>query len=1070
MNFKTSPPDAPPSPRARKEAWIIPSKRPGDRSVELIADAIKHQYLQLFPKSKKTASCFYQQALDPGVDSVKTIFTSLRQSAGDHRILFHYNGHGVPSPTNCGEFWVFNRELSQYVPLSLYDLQSWCKSPMLYVFDCSNSGVLLEWLVKFAEQREHEHKLAKQSYIEENKGKGSAFDENDYPKRGLPNLIDDFIAVGACRADEALPSSPDLPADLFTCCLQTPIQLSLYWQSKKSILAQTFTSEKIDYQELIKKIPGTMTDRSTPLGELSWIFTAITDTIAWESLPADLFRKLFREDAVVASIFRNFLLADRILRSSLCTPVSLPKLPCTHYHPLWSAWDHILDLFLYQLPIIIDSNHFEKSEFFEEQIRAFEQWLDLADPQRSPPRQLPIILQALLSPSYRIRALELFCKFVDFGVWAVNLSLSVGIYHYAIMLLSKATGKLANLLLFLWTKLLAVDHSLQEDLVKANGNLFFIQVLADKSMDVEHRIQAAFVLSVIMHEFPKGQRFCQQNNLIEICSSLLNYPHAKLRYWVLISLGKIWEDNQEIKNMVIQNYKTHIQVCSRITDQSPEVRAAALYALGTFIHTGTPSGDLEINLARSLDLLVGDISPIVRRELIYTISYTIAAYEAEFRSVVLAIAKQETQIEATEEEKNNTFNVLSSDYGRIWKIFFSLQFDPFPNLLLLANKAVVCIHSLAASELLIQSSAGSLSDQQVELLHAHLMQVTALQSRTFKNQINLSSQPTNSTSNPSESSSSFNASATPPTANPASKNNKRVENLVRHLQDWRKSAKLTINIGSGNNSNDNTPTSSNDLHQTAKSISPAAIRSKRRSVFATPQGIIPSNANTADIKSANHRTGTAPTKNYKPAKSCLFQWSCETFNNTLLSSNTPINDKSIHIRNWKMSMSSKFQTSVLSSRENIGIFLLPSLSFLPFHSLPPFLPPYFPSPLLPSSLPSPFLLSYFLLPYFLPPFPFPSPLLPFLPSFSLPSPLLPPYFPLTSLPSLLLPPFPFPSSSSLPSSFPSHSLPLLALSSSFFHCLSFHSLLPPFPLSCSSLSFSPCFTFSFNSSSKTWIC
>lgn len=33
------------------------------------------------------------------------------------------------------------------------------------------------------------------------------------------------------------------------------------------------------------RIPGRLNDRRTPLGELNWIFTAITDTIAWNTLP-----------------------------------------------------------------------------------------------------------------------------------------------------------------------------------------------------------------------------------------------------------------------------------------------------------------------------------------------------------------------------------------------------------------------------------------------------------------------------------------------------------------------------------------------------------------------------------------------------------------------------------------------------------------------------------------------------------------------------------------------------------------------------------------------------------------
>jgi regulator-associated protein of mTOR len=48
-------------------------------------------------------------------------------------------------------------------------------------------------------------------------------------------------------------------------------------------------------KELIDRIPGRQTDRKTPMGELNWIFTAITDTIAWNSLPRALFQKLFRQ-------------------------------------------------------------------------------------------------------------------------------------------------------------------------------------------------------------------------------------------------------------------------------------------------------------------------------------------------------------------------------------------------------------------------------------------------------------------------------------------------------------------------------------------------------------------------------------------------------------------------------------------------------------------------------------------------------------------------------------------------------------------------------------------------------
>lgn len=87
--------------------------------------------------------------------------------------------------------------------------------------------------------------------------------------------------------------------------------------------------------------------------DVTRIFTAVTDTIAWNVLPKDLFQKLFRQDLLVASLFRNFLLAERIMRSANCTPLSYPALPPTFQHPMWNAWDLAADMCLAQLPDLL---------------------------------------------------------------------------------------------------------------------------------------------------------------------------------------------------------------------------------------------------------------------------------------------------------------------------------------------------------------------------------------------------------------------------------------------------------------------------------------------------------------------------------------------------------------------------------------------------------------------------------------------------------------------------------------------------------------------------------------------
>ena len=125
-----------------------------------------------------------------------------------------------------------------------------------------------------------------------------------------------LIVLAACGADETLPLSPEVPADLFTSCLTTPIQTALRWLvcNNKTVMAQLGGDLKI-----LDEIKGNVSNRRTPLGELNWVLTAITDSIAWNVLPTAIFQRLFRLDILVSCLFRNFLLADRYVRFAVCS-------------------------------------------------------------------------------------------------------------------------------------------------------------------------------------------------------------------------------------------------------------------------------------------------------------------------------------------------------------------------------------------------------------------------------------------------------------------------------------------------------------------------------------------------------------------------------------------------------------------------------------------------------------------------------------------------------------------------------------------------------------------------------
>ena len=151
LNIGVEPPDQlKTTPGAKLEAWTDPTVPPVQKALDTIGKALQAQYETLAIRTR------YKQYLDPSVEETKKFCVSLRRNAKDERVLFHYNGHGVPKPTASGEIWVFNKNYTQYIPVSLYDLQQWLQAPTFYVWDCSDAGNILTNFHRFVEKHEQE--------------------------------------------------------------------------------------------------------------------------------------------------------------------------------------------------------------------------------------------------------------------------------------------------------------------------------------------------------------------------------------------------------------------------------------------------------------------------------------------------------------------------------------------------------------------------------------------------------------------------------------------------------------------------------------------------------------------------------------------------------------------------------------------------------------------------------------------------------------------------------------------------------------------------------------------------
>jgi regulatory associated protein of mTOR len=110
-------------------------------------------------------------------------------------------------------------------------------APSIYVYDCSNAGIIVNSFNTFAEQ--HEREFEKNALAAGSRkspslsGGASGSNMNAIGDGGIPinHAISykNCIQLAACTANQILPMNPQLPADLFTACLTTPIKIALKW-------------------------------------------------------------------------------------------------------------------------------------------------------------------------------------------------------------------------------------------------------------------------------------------------------------------------------------------------------------------------------------------------------------------------------------------------------------------------------------------------------------------------------------------------------------------------------------------------------------------------------------------------------------------------------------------------------------------------------------------------------------------------------------------------------------------------------------------------------------------------
>lgn len=122
-----------------------------------------------------------------------------------------------------------------------------------------------------------------------------------------------------------------------------------------------------------------------------------------------------------------------------------------------------------------------------------------------------------------------------------------------------------------------------------------------------------------------------------MCLEHINDEHPLLRQWVAICLGRLWDNYEKARWTGVRDI-AHEKLFDLLQDPVPEVRAAAVYALGTFMNSVTTRSEHANNIDHSIVMalvanITSEMSSIVRKEVVAALQWFVLSFEHTFLNV-----------------------------------------------------------------------------------------------------------------------------------------------------------------------------------------------------------------------------------------------------------------------------------------------------------------------------------------------------------------------------------------------------------------------------------------------------
>ena len=458
------------------------------------------------------------------------------------------------------------------------------------------------------------------------------------------------IHFAACGAHELLPRIPGLPDDLFTACLTTPLRIALLYHN-----LQTFPLTTGDAGKYVQKSHGYMAAllelMSPHLNARLWSeLEAILRTIAWQTLDGPTYQMLFGASGdVVSNLAGGFLLSQRVMGSYRATPESIPAIPSSTSHGLWTTWDLILDNLFEQLPKYFDEDGdvaaWEKGlklvSFMDDQLASIlesDRPLFAADAPRAGRgshigghmngvvggigiggsgisgakglSRLPIICKAASTPEFRLRA----CTALDaclrnLDIKGLTRAIQGGVLEVAAQLLALEDDSLAPMMISIWSSLvrhdvcvasLAASGRTAERLTSVPSVLFFLEAL-ERLVDENDPgskqpiTQTAAVLDTIANYVAGRQapRFVRRT--LTLSGKMLDSDHKLIKQWGALLVAEVLASIKHAEEDVrTETAALQQQLLRMIGSSSVEDRATTIYALSRWMEPTAKHSILDI--------------------------------------------------------------------------------------------------------------------------------------------------------------------------------------------------------------------------------------------------------------------------------------------------------------------------------------------------------------------------------------------------------------------------------------------------------------------------------------------